>query len=75
MAENILFKVNAESLTRVNTNFYMSNSYIKSMIDPEQKSVVNYTGRKSIMKLINSNFDKIIGKRAHCEFITNDYFA
>lgn len=75
MAENILLKIKAESLTRVNTNFYMSNNYLKSMIDPDQKSVVSHTGRKSIMKLINNNFDKIIGKRAHCEFITNDNFA
>lgn len=41
MAENILLKLNTESLTRVNTNFYISDSYLKTAIENDQKVVIN----------------------------------
>lgn len=31
--------------------------------------------KKSIINFFNESIDKIIGKRAHVEFITNDYFV
>jgi len=64
MAQNMLMRINAECLTRVNTNFYLSENYLNST--SKDKSIVNF---------FHDSIDKIIGRRAHCEFISNDYFA
>lgn len=36
MAENMLYKITAESLTRVNTNFYINDNYLQTAAENDQ---------------------------------------